>query len=207
MIFFTLRFSKFRSPHCILTLKLLHQHCHLCWTNMLHSKTFHVHPRLKNITPDIRSEKANRSKLETIYRSSRRPSDFQSFKKQSIIVHKLISDSRRSYYRSLILARKDYPRKLVYFEFPSFSQYTIMFAFFFMCFYPCCLISKNFYDKISLQFNLFSHTSETALLRIQNVFKTSTTCYSSNWPGSNHTTSSAFVFRSINGGGGQKSLP
>ena len=64
------------------------------------------------ITPDIRSEKAKRSKLETIYRRSRRPSDFQSFKKQSIIVHKLISDSRRSYYRSLILARKDYPRKL-----------------------------------------------------------------------------------------------
>ena len=39
---------------------------------------------------------------------------------------------------------------LVYFEFPSFSQYTIMFAFFFMCFYPCCLISKIFDDKISL---------------------------------------------------------
>ena len=64
------------------------------------------------ITPDIRSEKAKRSKLETIYRRSRRPSDFQNFRKQSIVVHKLISDSRRSYYRSLILARKDYPRKL-----------------------------------------------------------------------------------------------
>ena len=37
------------------------------------------------------------------------------------------------------------------------------------------------------------------------MFKTSTTCNSSNWPGSNHTTSFAFVFRSINGGGGQKS--
>ena len=64
------------------------------------------------ITPDIRSEKAKRSKLETIYRKSRRPSDFQNFRKQSILVHKLISDSRRSYYRSLILAHKDYPRKL-----------------------------------------------------------------------------------------------
>ena len=64
------------------------------------------------ITPDIRSEKARRSKLETIYRRSRLPSDFQNFRKQSIVVHKLISDSRRSYYRSLILARKDYPRKL-----------------------------------------------------------------------------------------------
>ena len=33
------------------------------------------------ITPDIRSEKAKRSKLETIYRRSRRPSDFQKFQK------------------------------------------------------------------------------------------------------------------------------
>ena len=64
------------------------------------------------IIPDIRSEKAKRSRLETINRRSRRPSDFQSFKKQSIIVHKLISDSRRSYYHSLILACKDYPCKL-----------------------------------------------------------------------------------------------
>ena len=57
-----------------------------------------------------------------------------------------------------------------------------------MCFYPCCLISKIFWWQ-----------------NITSVFKTSTTCNSSNWPGSNHTTSSAFVFRSINGGGGQKS--
>ena len=64
------------------------------------------------ITPEIRSEKAKRSKLETIYRRTRQPSDFQNFRKQSIAVHKLISDSRRSFYRSLIQARKDYPRKL-----------------------------------------------------------------------------------------------
>ena len=33
---------------------------------------------------------------------------------------------------------------LVYFEFPSFSQHAIMLAFFFMCIYPCCLLSKHF---------------------------------------------------------------
>ena len=64
------------------------------------------------ITPDIRSENDKRSKLETIYRRSRRLPDFQNFREQQIFVHKLISDSRRSYYRLLILARKDYPRKL-----------------------------------------------------------------------------------------------
>ena len=114
MIFFLLISSKFRSPHCNLTLKLSHPHCHLCWTNMLHSKNISCSSKTQKpfITPDIRSEKAKRSKLETIYRRSRRPSDFQNFRKQSIVVHKLISDSRRSYYRSLILARKDYPRKL-----------------------------------------------------------------------------------------------
>ena len=36
MMFFLLISSKFRSPHCNLTLKLSHPHCHLCWTNMLH---------------------------------------------------------------------------------------------------------------------------------------------------------------------------
>ena len=77
---------------------------------------------------------------------------------------------------------------LVCFEFPSSSQYTIMFAFFFMCFYPCCLISKIVWWQ-----------------NITSVFKTSTTCNFSNWPGSNHTTSSAFVFRSINGGGSRRS--
>ena len=59
---------------------------------MLLSKTFRVYPRL--LTFDLK--RAKRSKLETIYRRSRRPSDFQSFKKQSII-NKLISDSHRSY--------------------------------------------------------------------------------------------------------------
>ena len=75
---------------------------------------------------------------------------------------------------------------LVYFELPSFSQYTIKLAFFFVCIY--CLISKIFWWQ-----------------NITSVFKTSTTYNSSNWPGSNHTTSSAFVLHSINGGGGQKS--
>ena len=70
MIFFPLRFSKFRSPHCILTLKLLHSHCHLCWTNMLHSRPYRVHPRLKNhsslLTFDLRRPNAQSWKPFTV---------------------------------------------------------------------------------------------------------------------------------------------
>ena len=110
MIFFLLRFSKFRSP--VTTLQSYLE----TFTSTL-SSLLDKHAPLKNIscssktlkpfiTPDIRSEKVKRSYLKTIYQRSRRPSDFQNFRKQSIVVHKFISDSRRSYYRSLILARR-----------------------------------------------------------------------------------------------------
>ena len=180
------RYELFCQPHCILTLKLLHPHCQLCWTNVLHSKTSRAHPRLK-IHSSLLTLDLKRPMLETIYRRSRRPSDFQSFKKQSIIVHKLISDSQLILPLTHSGTQRLSTKSLVYLEFPSFSQYTIMFAFFFMCFYYCCLISEIFWWQ-----------------NITSVFKTSTTCNSSNWPGSNHTTS-AFVFCSINGGRGQKS--
>ena len=80
MIFLPLRFSKCRSPHCIFTtLKLLHPHCHLCCTNMLHSKTFRVHPRLNHsslLTFDRKRSNAQSWKPFTVERLS----DFQSLK-------------------------------------------------------------------------------------------------------------------------------
>ena len=115
MIFFLLIYSKFRSPHCNLTLKLSHPHCHLCWTNMLHSKHFMF----------IQDSKAIHHSWHLIWEGQtfKAGNDlpkiwavlwFSKIQKavNNIVVHKLIFDFRRSYHRSLMLARKDYPHKL-----------------------------------------------------------------------------------------------
>jgi len=64
------------------------------------------------ITPEIRLEKAKRYKLETIFRRSRTDLNKANFKTQAKIVAKLITASKRSYYRSLILKHLDKPKKL-----------------------------------------------------------------------------------------------
>jgi len=64
------------------------------------------------ITTAIRDQKSIRSKLESIYRRTKFPSDHLNFKAQSRLVSKLITTARRSYFRSLILQHKNNPRQL-----------------------------------------------------------------------------------------------
>src|SRR5207253_1629919 len=56
------------------------------------------------ITDDILKEKAKRSKLETIYRRNKTPANKANFKNQARFLNKLITASRRSYFRNLISA-------------------------------------------------------------------------------------------------------
>jgi hypothetical protein len=69
-------------------------------------------PQKPFITPHILSEKAKRSKLETIYRRSRSPADLLNYKTQSRNLSKLITSARRSYFRSVISNHRNQPRKL-----------------------------------------------------------------------------------------------
>ena len=64
------------------------------------------------ITKDILKEKQKRSKLESIYRKTKFTSDLTKFKAQSRLVSKMITTSRRTYFRSMITQHKDKPRQL-----------------------------------------------------------------------------------------------
>lgn len=64
------------------------------------------------ITSEIRNEKRLRSKLESNYRHSKSQIDLAAWKAQARNVSRLISASRRSFYRSLVTKFKDRPRNL-----------------------------------------------------------------------------------------------
>src|SRR5207244_10318331 len=64
------------------------------------------------ITDDIVKEKAKRSKLETIYRRNKTPANKTNFKNQARFLSKLITASRRSYFRNLISSCSSQPKKL-----------------------------------------------------------------------------------------------
>ena len=64
------------------------------------------------ITPEIRKAKSLRSRLETIYRKSKSDSDKENFKQQSRFVSKLITHSKRKYFRDLISESKHDRKKL-----------------------------------------------------------------------------------------------
>jgi hypothetical protein len=64
------------------------------------------------ITKDILLEKSKRSKLETLYRRTRLPTDLLNFKTQSRLVAKLITSSRRAYFKTLISNSTNKPKKL-----------------------------------------------------------------------------------------------
>ena len=68
------------------------------------------------ITPEIRAEKAKRSHLETLYRRNKHFPNSDIFKTnlkdQARKVAKLITSSRRSYFRSLISTSRNQPKKL-----------------------------------------------------------------------------------------------
>jgi hypothetical protein len=70
------------------------------------------HPPKPYITPEIKKEKAKRSKLETIFRKSKTLLNHLNFKAQAKIVTKLVTASRRIYFRNLISNCSQQPRKL-----------------------------------------------------------------------------------------------
>src|SRR2546426_3896435 len=63
-------------------------------------------------TNDILKEKTKRSKLETIYRRNKTPANKANFKNQARFLNKLITASRRSYFRNLISSCTSQPKKL-----------------------------------------------------------------------------------------------
>ena len=69
-------------------------------------------PHKPFITPEIKTEKSKRSRLETIFRNDRTPLNEKNFKDQSKVVTKLITKSRRTYFRNLITTHSQQPRKL-----------------------------------------------------------------------------------------------
>lgn len=64
------------------------------------------------ITPEIKQEKAKRSRLETKYRKTRALIDLVNYKNQAKIVSQLITNSRRAYFRNLINNSASNPHKL-----------------------------------------------------------------------------------------------
>ena len=64
------------------------------------------------ITSEIVTEKSKRSKLETIYRRCKTPENQNNFKVQSRHVAKLITISKRSYFRNLVSQCVKQPKKL-----------------------------------------------------------------------------------------------
>lgn len=64
------------------------------------------------ITPEILKEKSKRSKLESIFRRNKTAANKARFKQQARLLDKLITASRRSYYRTLISNSSYQPKKL-----------------------------------------------------------------------------------------------
>lgn len=65
------------------------------------------------ITPEIKREKAKRSRLESIYRRNKSNLVNKSrFLHQTDIVSKLVTSSKRSYFRNLISSNQDNPKKI-----------------------------------------------------------------------------------------------
>ena len=64
------------------------------------------------ITPEIRTAKSLRSRLESIYRRSKSQLDLTNFKNQAKVVSRLISAARRDFFRQQISSNANNPRKL-----------------------------------------------------------------------------------------------
>ncbi len=64
------------------------------------------------ITPEIKKEKTFRSKLETIWRKFKTPSNRAAYKSQSRKVSKLITEARRLYFKNFISQNQFNPKKL-----------------------------------------------------------------------------------------------
>lgn len=64
------------------------------------------------ITPEIKAQKAKRSRLETVYRKTRTPESHNKYKEQARLVAKLITKARRHFYSALVTQQAHKPRKL-----------------------------------------------------------------------------------------------
>src|SRR2546425_12733858 len=69
----------------------------------LKTVTCPARPKKPFITPEILSQKSKHSKLETIFRKSRTTESRNNFKSRAKLVANLISSSKRTYYKDLIL--------------------------------------------------------------------------------------------------------
>ena len=78
----------------------------------LKSVTSSSRTRKPYITPEILREKTKRSKLETVYRRYKTEINKVNFREQAKKVAKLITVSKRSFYRSLIAKNSNNPKKL-----------------------------------------------------------------------------------------------
>ena len=67
-------------------------------------------PNKPFFTPEIRKEKAKRSRLETIWRKNKTELNRNQFIKQSRYVSKLLTSSRRKYFRELINSTQEKPK-------------------------------------------------------------------------------------------------
>lgn len=78
----------------------------------LKSITCSSRPHKPFITDEILKAKTLRSTLETIYRKSKTPENKLNFKRQAKLITKLITTSRRKYFRELISSHSTQPKKL-----------------------------------------------------------------------------------------------
>ena len=69
-------------------------------------------PHKPFITPEIQAAKTQRSQLERIYRKTKNDTNLINFKNQAKVVTKLITSSRRQYFRELVSNSVNQPRKL-----------------------------------------------------------------------------------------------
>lgn len=74
--------------------------------------SFPSKPKKPFITPAILEQKKIRSRLESVYRRTRSPLDLLNFKTQARYLAKLITTSRRTFYRTLITQNQYNPRHL-----------------------------------------------------------------------------------------------
>ena len=78
----------------------------------LNTISFKATPDKPFITAEIKSQKAKRSRLESIYRKTRTQESHDRFKEQSHVVTKLITKAKREHFRTLIADQATQPRKL-----------------------------------------------------------------------------------------------
>jgi len=71
-----------------------------------------AHPTKSFITPEILQQKKERSRLESIFRLNNTRENESLYKRQAVLVHRMVTKSKSSYFKKIIGDNKDYPKKL-----------------------------------------------------------------------------------------------